>query len=84
MTNSLKKIHINYYALLREERGISQEIFQTKARTAQELFEELKNLYHFRLSTDLIKVAINNEFSDWQTELKSEDHIVFIPPVAGG
>ena len=31
-----------------------------------------------------LKVALNAEFSDWQTPLKHGDTVVFIPPVAGG
>jgi len=29
-------------------------------------------------------VAINEDFSDWNTPLKDGDELVFIPPVAGG
>ena len=81
---ALKKIYIQYYALLREERGIQDEIINTHARTVKELYLQLQKKFKFRLSTDLIKVSINNEFVDWNTVLKSEDHVVFIPPVAGG
>jgi molybdopterin converting factor small subunit len=31
-----------------------------------------------------LKVAINDEFAAWDTQLASGDTIVFIPPVAGG
>ena len=47
-------------------------------------FEELKKKYHFPISSDQIKVAINDEFSRWQSPIHSKDKIVFIPPVAGG
>ena len=30
------------------------------------------------------KIAINDEFSDWDIELKNGDRLVFIPPVTGG
>jgi molybdopterin converting factor small subunit len=79
-----KTIHIQYYALLREERGISEETIDTTAPTARALYQELKTRYHFRLNIDRLKVAVNDEFKDWGTPLKSEDRIVFIPPVAGG
>ena len=79
-----KTIHIQYFALLREERGLSQESVSTQAETAEDLFEELKSKYHFRLSTNLLRVSINAEFKNWQTILKDQDKIVFIPPVAGG
>ncbi len=84
MTENKKKVHIFYYALLREERGTSQEIVETSAQTTQELYEELKKKYHFKLSADILKAAVNNEFVPWDTILKSGDKIIFIPPVAGG
>jgi molybdopterin converting factor small subunit len=31
-----------------------------------------------------VKVAINDEFADWQHKLQDGDTVVFIPPVAGG
>ena len=79
-----KKVHVFYYALLREERGLSQEALETASETVKELYEELKTEYHFKLSTDILKVAVNSEFASWDTPLKSEDKITFIPPVAGG
>ena len=79
-----KSIHIQYFAVLREQRGLSQETYQTNAANAKELFEELKLKFHFKISLNLLKIAINNEFADWSAPLKSGDSIVFIPPVAGG
>ncbi len=80
----IKKIHIQYYALLREERGISHETFSTSSKTARDLYFELQKKFKFKLSTDLLRVAINDEFAPWDTLLKSDDRVVFIPPVAGG
>ena len=79
-----KIIHIQYFAALREQRGLSSEDFQTNASNAQELFEELKLKFHFKIPSNLLKIAINNEFSNWSNSIKSGDSIVFIPPVAGG
>lgn len=80
----MKKIHIQYYALLREERGVSHEILSTGAKTAKDLYLELQKKFEFKLSTDLLRVSVNDEFVDWQTVLQSGDRVVFIPPVAGG
>ena len=79
-----KTIYIQYYALLREERGESRETVSTQAACAQDLYHELKTKYHFRLNTDLLRVAVNGQYVNWQTLLKDQDKIVFIPPVAGG
>jgi len=79
-----KTIRVYYYALLREERGLSEEFFKTTALTAEELYQELSEKHKFKLAPDMVKVAINNEFAQWQDELKDNDSIIFIPPVAGG
>ena len=77
-------IHIIYYAALREQRGLDKESIETSANSAKELYEELKKKYQFKLSTDILKVAVNHEFASWETKIASGDEIVFIPPVAGG
>jgi sulfur-carrier protein len=83
-TQSIKKISVHYYALLREERGLILETVETMATTALELYQELAQKYKFRLTEDEIKVVINEEFCPWSTVLKSGDSLAFIPPVAGG
>jgi molybdopterin converting factor small subunit len=85
MTDSHRKnIHISYFAGLREARGISEELFETSALTAADLYTELQGQHGFGLAQASLKVSINDEFSPWQTELKNGDRIVFIPPVSGG
>jgi len=79
-----KTIHIRYYALLREERKKSSEKVLTQAKTVEELYQELRAKYHFKLNTHMLKVAVNDAFADWNTKLKNEDTVIFIPPVAGG
>ena len=84
ITRGIKKIHIQYYALLREERGVNHETVSTSAETVKNLYLELQKKFRFKLSTDLLRVSVNDEFAGWETPLKSGDKIVFIPPVAGG
>ncbi|OGX40031.1 MAG: hypothetical protein A3D87_08345 [Omnitrophica WOR_2 bacterium RIFCSPHIGHO2_02_FULL_50_17] len=79
-----KLVHIQYFAILREARGKTEEDIQTTAATAQELYKELKNKFGFQIFQDSLRVCVNDEFCDWQTGLKEGDRIVFIPPVAGG
>lgn len=84
MEKTGRSIRIQYFAVLREERGIGEEILKTAALTAGDLYEELRGKYHFRLPAERLRVSVNDQFCDWQTELKSGDCVVFIPPVAGG
>jgi molybdopterin converting factor subunit 1 len=79
-----KAIHIQYFALLREQRGLSKETLKTAAATAQDLYAELKQKHGFSLGQERLSVAVNEEFASWQQPLQSDDNVVFIPPVAGG
>ena len=78
------QLKIQYYALMREQAGRSEETLETSAGTPADLYDELLARYGFTLSRDQLKVAVNSEFSDWSRKLKVGDAVVFIPPVAGG
>ena len=79
----MNQIQVEYFAVLRECAGREQEQLSTSAATVAELYRELDARYGFpRLGR--LKVAINDEFGDWDTCLSSGDSVVFIPPVAGG
>ena len=79
-----KELHVQYFALLREQAGRREEALQSRAGTARELYQELAARYPFTLAPELLRVAINAEFADWDTPLRPGDAVVFIPPVAGG
>ena len=78
------QLKIQYYALMREQAGRSEEILDTCAATPKDLYGELADRYGFTLAREQLKVAVNSEFSDWSRPLSSGDAVVFIPPVAGG
>jgi molybdopterin converting factor subunit 1 len=79
-----KSIEVHYYAILRDQAGRRTERIETGAATAAELFEELAARHGLSLAQSDMRVAINEEFGDWQQPLASGDRVVFIPPVAGG
>jgi len=79
-----RQIKVQYYALLREQAGRSAETVSTGARTPRELYEELRGRHPFSLAPEMLRVAVNAEFSDWSQPLDEGDAVVFIPPVAGG
>jgi len=83
-TNAAKKVRVQYFALLREQSGRSEESLNTTARTPRELYEELRKRYPFSLAPEMLRVAVNTEFGDWSQPLSDGDSVVFIPPVAGG
>jgi molybdopterin converting factor subunit 1 len=80
----LKTIQVQYFALLREARGCSQETIETTANTPLALYQFLQKQHHFPLTAEQLRVAINENFVAWETPLQSHDRVVFIPPVAGG
>jgi molybdenum cofactor guanylyltransferase len=77
-------IRVQYYALLREQAGRSDETLSTRSRTPRELYAELRARYPFTLPAEMLRVAVNAEFGDWTQPLEAGDAVVFIPPVAGG
>jgi molybdopterin-guanine dinucleotide biosynthesis protein A len=78
------QLKIQYFALMREQAGRSDETLETSAATPADLFAELTARHGFTLSREQLKVAVNAEFSDWSRTLRPGDAVVFIPPVAGG
>ena len=81
---SKKSFNIQYFAILREQRGCPVERLESAAVTAADLYAELQAAHGVVLGTESLKVAINDAFCDWSTPLQTGDSIVFIPPVAGG
>jgi molybdopterin converting factor small subunit len=77
-------VKLEYFALLREQRGLAAEAIETGAVTARDLYFDLAGKHGFTLAVERVKVAINNEFAAWDQPLVANDTIVFIPPVAGG
>lgn len=79
-----RALRVQYYALLREQAGRSEESLSTAARNPRELYEELRRRHPFSLAPEMLRVAVNDEFADWTRPLAAGDVVVFIPPVAGG
>lgn len=77
-------VRILYFALLREQRGVSDELLETGASTARGLYAELSGRYAFSLAPERLRVIVNDAFAEWDTALADGDSIGFIPPVAGG
>jgi molybdopterin-guanine dinucleotide biosynthesis protein A len=79
-----KQLTVQYFALLREQAGRREEALASAAGTPLELYQELRERYPFTLGSEALRVAVNSEFAEWTTRLRSGDTVVFIPPVAGG
>jgi molybdopterin converting factor subunit 1 len=77
-------IQLQYYAILREQRGCDRETLQTAAKSPAQLYAELQQRFNFTLPFQNLRVAINGEFQSGDAPLSDGDSVVFIPPVAGG
>jgi len=80
----MKTVRVQYFALLREQRGRPDEECRTSAASPRELYEELRRRHGFSLPPERVRSAINDEFADAATALRDGDRIAFLPPVAGG
>lgn len=77
-------VKLEYFAQLREQARTDEEQCTTGAASVAELYDELRERHGFRLPRNMLRAAINAEFSAWDAPLHEGDTIVFIPPVAGG
>jgi Molybdopterin converting factor, small subunit len=80
----MPNVRIQYFAVLREQAGCSEEQRQTAAATPAELYDEVRGAHGFTLPRTMLRVAVNDEFCEWSSPLQPGDRVVFIPPVAGG
>jgi molybdopterin converting factor small subunit len=79
-----KNVRVQYFAILREQRGLAAETVPTQAETLGDLYAELRGRHGFSLPAERLRAAVNDEFSPWTTAVGEGDLVVFIPPVAGG
>jgi molybdopterin converting factor subunit 1 len=79
-----KTVRVRYFAILREQRGLDEEVVSTGAATAADLYEELRRRHGFTLVAERLRIAVNDEFEPWTAVIRDADSVVFLPPVAGG
>ena len=78
------KIKLQYFAQFRDLAGTNEQELETACTTARELYQDIKARYKFPLAEDHVLVAINDDYSTFDTTLAEGDTVVFIPPVSGG
>jgi molybdopterin converting factor subunit 1 len=75
---------IRYFAVFREQSGLSEETVETTAASAAALYDELRARHGFTMASEMVRAAINQEFRPMDAALADGDEVVFVPPVAGG
>lgn len=81
-------IDILYFAWVRERIGLPREQFETTAATVADLIEELKareDRYAMAFAdTSSLRVALDQELSDFDAPLDGVREVAFFPPMTGG
>ncbi len=81
-------IDVLYFAWVRERIGIPKERVQTSAATVNELIAELtarEERYALAFSdVSALRVAIDQELSDFDAPIGDAREVAFFPPMTGG
>lgn len=73
-----------YFASLRDRTGCAGESLASAAADPRALYAEIAQRYRLALAPERLRVAVNGEFAAWDTPLRDNDEVVFLPPVSGG
>lgn len=81
-------IDVLYFAWVRERIGLPREQVETEAATVAELVDELRGReerYALAFS-DLssLRVAVDQDLTDFDASLKGVREVAFFPPMTGG
>ena len=81
-------VKVLYFAWVRERIGVPNEEVETSASTVADLVDELKareTRYELAFAEDgALKVALDQELSDFSASLDGVKEIAFFPPMTGG
>ncbi len=81
-------MNVVYFAWVRERIGLPQETVETSAATVQDLVEELtarEERYAAAFAdTSALRVALDQELSDFDAPLAGVKEVAFFPPMTGG
>ena len=81
-------MNVMYFAWVRERIGVSSEDVQTTAATVADLVEELRNRENRYAAAfadvSALRVALDQELSDFEAPLAGVREVAFFPPMTGG
>lgn len=81
-------MQVLYFAWVRERIGLPKEQVETKATTVLELVEELRSReerYAVAFSDlSALRVALDQELSEFDASLEGVGEVAFFPPMTGG
>ncbi|MDX8352667.1 molybdopterin converting factor subunit 1 [Cognatiyoonia sp. IB215182] len=81
-------MNVMYFAWVRERIGIPQETVETEAATVNDLIAELRGReerYEAAFADiSALRVALDQELSDFDASLSGVREVAFFPPMTGG
>lgn len=81
-------IDVLYFAWVRERIGLPREQVETSAATVMDLVNELKTReerYELAFSDlESLRVAVDQELTEFDAPLKGAREVAFFPPMTGG
>ncbi len=80
----MKEITVRYFAMFRENAGVSEEKLALDVTTASDVFEATRSRHGSSEPQGHCKVAINDQMADWGSPVEDGDTVLLFPPVAGG
>ena len=82
------KLEVVYFAWVRERIGLPREAVETEAATVADLVAELRgreDRYDLAFSdVTAVRVALDQELSDFDAPLAGVREVAFFPPMTGG
>ncbi len=81
-------MNVMYFAWVRERIGVPQESVETEAATVNDLIAELSSREERYAAafadTSALRVALDQELSDFGASLVGVREVAFFPPMTGG
>ena len=76
------KVTLLTFAQTRTQLGFSEKIVECQpAETPRQIFQRIAPLFDFGKA---IRVAVDQEYADWDRPIGNAHEIALIPPVSGG
>jgi len=80
----MKKFEILFFGKLKETWNTNKLVIESNCTDIESLYEELLTQVTDIPHKESIKVAINDEFVEWNSVISDQDTIAFLPPASGG
>ena len=80
----MKSLTVRYFAMFRENAGLSEETISIDAQTAADVFAATSDRHGSSEPLGHCKVAINDVMASWDSPVQDGDSVLLFPPVAGG